>query len=151
MLGLQNEREWVSFCDKVLQQPELADGPALHRQLQARGRARRRCAQIIVEAFAAADRARRWSSGSNAAQIANARVNTMHDVWAHPQLKARGRWREVGSPAGPLPALLPPGTWDDGPAHGPGAGARRAHRRDPGRARLSTPASIAALRAAEAI
>ena len=35
-----------------------------------------------------------------AAQIANAQVNTMHEVWAHPQLKARGRWREVGSPAG---------------------------------------------------
>jgi itaconate CoA-transferase len=49
-----------------------------------------------------------------AAQIANARVNTLHDLWAHPQLKARERWREVGSPAGPLPALLPPGSWDDG-------------------------------------
>ena len=45
MLGLQNEREWVSFCDKVLQQPELAQRPALRRQLQARGRARRRCAR----------------------------------------------------------------------------------------------------------
>ena len=41
MLGLQNEREWVNFCDKVLQQPELATRPALHRQRQARGRARR--------------------------------------------------------------------------------------------------------------
>ena len=39
----------------------------------------------------------------------------MHEVWEHPQLKARERWREVGSPAGPLPALLPPGSWDDGP------------------------------------
>ena len=38
----------------------------------------------------------------------------MHEVWEHPQLKARGRWREVGSPAGPLPALLPPGSWEDG-------------------------------------
>jgi crotonobetainyl-CoA:carnitine CoA-transferase CaiB-like acyl-CoA transferase len=53
------------------------------------------------------------------AQIANARVNTMHDVWAHPQLKARDRWRQVGSPAGPLPALLPPGTWNDGPRMDP--------------------------------
>ena len=48
------------------------------------------------------------------AQIANAQVNQMAQLWAHPQLKARGRWREVGSPAGPLPALLPPGSWDDG-------------------------------------
>ena len=43
----------------------------------------------------------------------------MHEVWAHPQLKARERWREVGSPAGPLPAMLPPGTWDDGPRMDP--------------------------------
>jgi itaconate CoA-transferase len=49
------------------------------------------------------------------AQIANAHMNDMHDVWAHPQLQARGRWTEVGSPVGPLPALLPPGrvdAWD---------------------------------------
>ena len=48
------------------------------------------------------------------AQIANARVNDMHDVWKHPQLQARKRWREVESPAGPIPALLPPGSWEEG-------------------------------------
>ena len=45
----------------------------------------------------------------DAASIANAHVNDMAGVWAHPQLKARDRWREVDSPAGKLPALLPPG------------------------------------------
>jgi crotonobetainyl-CoA:carnitine CoA-transferase CaiB-like acyl-CoA transferase len=44
-----------------------------------------------------------------AAPIANARMNTMADLWAHPQLKARHRWTTVDSPAGELPALLPPG------------------------------------------
>ena len=44
------------------------------------------------------------------AQIANARVNEMKDVWAHPQLKARQRWTSVQSPVGALPALLPPAT-----------------------------------------
>ena len=43
----------------------------------------------------------------------------MHEVWEHPQLTARGRWREVGSPAGPLPALLPPGSWDEEPRMDP--------------------------------
>jgi itaconate CoA-transferase len=43
------------------------------------------------------------------AQIANARVNTMRDVWAHPQLKARERWVSVETPGGMMPALLPPG------------------------------------------
>jgi len=45
----------------------------------------------------------------DAAPIANAHVNDMAGVWAHPQLKARQRWSEVDSPAGRLPALLPPG------------------------------------------
>ena len=43
------------------------------------------------------------------AQIANARMNDMAGLWAHPQLKARHRWVNVGSPAGTIPALLPPG------------------------------------------
>jgi crotonobetainyl-CoA:carnitine CoA-transferase CaiB-like acyl-CoA transferase len=48
------------------------------------------------------------------AQIANAQVNTMAEVWQHPQLAARDRWREVDTEAGRVPALLPPGSWDDG-------------------------------------
>ena len=47
------------------------------------------------------------------ARIANAQVNDMHDVWQHPQLAARRRWRDVDSPSGPIPALLPPGTDDE--------------------------------------
>jgi len=43
------------------------------------------------------------------AQIANAHVNGMADVWAHPQLAARQRITEIGSPVGPIAALLPPG------------------------------------------
>jgi crotonobetainyl-CoA:carnitine CoA-transferase CaiB-like acyl-CoA transferase len=46
------------------------------------------------------------------AQIANARVNTMEELWAHPQLGARRRWVRVGTPVGPVPALLPPGLND---------------------------------------
>ncbi len=49
----------------------------------------------------------------DAAGIANARMNDMHDVWAHPQLAARRRWAEVGTPAGPVPALVPPGVAPD--------------------------------------
>ena len=45
-----------------------------------------------------------------AAQIANARLNTVQEFWDHPQLAARDRWREVDSPVGRLRALLPPVT-----------------------------------------
>jgi crotonobetainyl-CoA:carnitine CoA-transferase CaiB-like acyl-CoA transferase len=47
------------------------------------------------------------------AQIANARMNTVQEFVEHPQLKARGRWGTVDSPAGPLPALLPPVTMEN--------------------------------------
>jgi len=107
MLGLQNEREWASFCEHVLLQPALAQDPRFATNA---GRSAERVAlrTLIVEVFGAltsADVAARL----DAAQIANARVNTLHELWVHPQLAARGRWCEVGSPAGPLPALLPPG------------------------------------------
>lgn len=112
MLGLQNEREWLSFCDTVLCRPELATDPRFAGNA-ARNAARAELRAIIDAVFATLT-APQLVERLEAAQIANARVNTMQDVWAHPQLQARGRWREVGSPAGPLPALLPPGSWDDG-------------------------------------
>jgi itaconate CoA-transferase len=34
-------------------------------------------------------------------------LNAVSDLWNHPQLKARGRWVEVDSLVGPLPALKP--------------------------------------------
>ena len=107
MLGLQNEREWVSFCEKVLLRPELAQDPRFAgnaRRIQEQQVLR----QIIVEAFAPLT-APQVVERLESAQIANARVNTMQELWAHPQLQARRRWAEVGSPAGTLPALLPPG------------------------------------------
>jgi crotonobetainyl-CoA:carnitine CoA-transferase CaiB-like acyl-CoA transferase len=117
MLGLQNEREWASFCDKVLQQPAVATDPRFTANFK-RVAERVALRQIIVDAFASLTVAQVVERLENA-QIANAQVNTMAEVWAHPQLKARGRWTEVGSPQGPLPAMLPPGTWDTGPRMDP--------------------------------
>jgi len=117
MLGLQNEREWVAFCDKVLQQPALARDPRFAGNA-CRSAERAALRAIIVEAFAPLS-AQQVVERLEAAQIANARVNTMAEVWDHPQLKARQRWREVDSPAGPLPSLLPPGSWDEEPRMDP--------------------------------
>jgi itaconate CoA-transferase len=117
MLGLQNEREWAAFCDRVLLQPALAADPRFTSNSK-RVAERVALRAIIVEAFGSLTAAQ-VVERLEAAQIANARVNTMAEVWAHPQLKARGRWREVASPVGALPALLPPGTWDEGPRMDP--------------------------------
>ena len=117
MLGLQNEREWIAFCDQVLRQPTLAADPRFA------GNAKRLSGRAALHALIA-DAFRPLTAAQvverlEAAQIASARINTMQEVWDHPQLKARGRWREVGSPVGPLPAMLPPGTWDEGPRMDP--------------------------------
>jgi crotonobetainyl-CoA:carnitine CoA-transferase CaiB-like acyl-CoA transferase len=112
MLGLQNEREWKIFCDKVLLQPELA-GEARFASNAKRSAARDELSALILQAFSrltAAQVAQRLET----AGIANAQVNTMQEVWAHPQLKARERWRQVDTSAGAIPALLPPGSWQHG-------------------------------------
>ncbi len=110
MLGLQNEREWQIFCERVLERPALAGDPRFASNAS-RTVAREALRAIIVEAFAALG-AEQVVARLDAAQIANARVNTMAEVWAHPQLRARARWTEVGTPSGPIAALLPPGTRD---------------------------------------
>ncbi len=112
MLGLQNEREWKTFCEQVLQQPALASEER-YASNPKRVANRADLYETIVQAFApltAAEVVQRLE----AAQIANAQVNTMAEVWAHPQLKARERWTEVETSVGTVPALLPPGSWSKG-------------------------------------
>ncbi|MBF0674494.1 CaiB/BaiF CoA-transferase family protein [Pseudomonas sp.] len=107
MLGLQNEREWLAFCDKVLLQPELARDERFSANFK-RSENRAELRAIIVETFSTLS-ADEVIARLDAAPIANAHVNDMAGVWAHPQLKARQRWTDVGSPSGMIPALLPPG------------------------------------------
>jgi itaconate CoA-transferase len=108
MLGLQNEREWKAFCDTCLEQAELAGDPRFNANFK-RSAAREELYAIIVERFSHLS-AQQVIERLEAAQIANAHVNDMADVYAHPQLRARQRWVEVDSPQGLLPALLPPGS-----------------------------------------
>jgi itaconate CoA-transferase len=107
MLGLQNEREWAAFCQHVLRQP---DRPSDERFSSNSRRVSNRQAlrSTIVETFASMT-ADEVLGRLEDAQIANARVNDMHDVWRHPQLRARGCWTEVSTPSGTIPALFPPG------------------------------------------
>jgi itaconate CoA-transferase len=110
MLGLQNEREWKAFCEKMLSRPALAADGRFDTNAKRHER-RAEVTALIDEVFSTLG-AQELVARLDAAGIANARVNTPEDVWEHPQLKARQRWREMGSPEGPLPALLPPATHD---------------------------------------
>ncbi|HEK1687032.1 TPA: CoA transferase [Pseudomonas putida] len=107
MLGLQNEREWQLFCEKVLLDPALASDARFSANFR-RSENREVLRQIIIDGFAELSLDEVVARLEDA-QIANARVNDMQGVWQHPQLKARDCWREVDSPAGKLPSLLPPG------------------------------------------
>lgn len=107
MLGLQNEREWTQFCEKVLEKPELLQDARFSSNAD-RSANRENLRSIIVEKFAELG-TQSVIDRLDKAAIANAKVNTMHQVWQHQQLRARNRWVEVDSPEGRLPALLPPG------------------------------------------
>ncbi|WP_372524433.1 CaiB/BaiF CoA transferase family protein [Piscinibacter sp.] len=148
MLGLQNEREWLVFCEKVLLQPALANDERFASNSK-RSAAREALRALIVEVFASMS-ASEVVARLDAAQIANAQVNTMHELWQHPQLAARGRWREVGSPAGTLPAMLPPGNWTEGPRMDPVPALGEHTDAILGELGLA-PGDIAALRSAQAV
>ena len=107
MLGLQNEREWKVFCEVVLQNVALTTDPLFDSNGR-RNANREPLKAIILAAFGQLTTAQ-VVERLDLAQIANARMNSMAEVWAHPQLKARERWQNVGSPVGDIPALLPPG------------------------------------------
>jgi itaconate CoA-transferase len=110
ILGIQNEREWAAFCEKVLGNAELAADPRFDSNAR-RNENRAALQAIILDVFRALGTVQ-VEQRLDEAQIANARMNDMAGLWSHPQLKARERWRQVGTPAGDIPALLPPGRND---------------------------------------
>lgn len=104
--AIQNEREWAAFCSEVLQAPEIAtdplfagnalrvdNRPLLHEKINA--------VLNVLDADQVLARL-------DAANIANAKLRTMHEFAAHPQLEERRRWTHVDSPAGSVRSLIPP-------------------------------------------
>ena len=110
MLGLQNEREWVQFCELVLENPELAKDEQFDRNFK-RNEKRVELLKIIDACFSKLT-SEQLIARLEKAQIANAHLNDMEGLWKHQQLKARKRWTTVGTPNGEIAALLPPGIND---------------------------------------
>ena len=108
-LGIQNEREWHRFCAEVLGRADLADDPRFNTNTL-RSDHRDELTDAIEE-ITIALQADELVARLDAAQIANARLRTMSGLVDHPQLAARGRWREFSSPVGTLMGLLPPATF----------------------------------------
>ena len=110
MLGLQNEREWVQFCEIVLENTALAKDERFDRNFK-RNEKRAELLQIIDACFSKLT-SEQLIARLDQAQIANAHLNDMEGLWKHEQLKARERFTEVATPNGPIAALLPPGLND---------------------------------------
>lgn len=110
MLGLQNDREWVLFCEVVLENQALAKDERFDKNFK-RNEKRDELLSIIDACFSKLT-TQQVIAKLDQAQIANARLNDMQGLWNHDQLKARDRWVQVGSPVGPIPAMLPPGSND---------------------------------------
>ena len=104
--GVQNEREWLAFCQKVLRQPPLAADS----RFNSNSRRVKHLTELhdIVDPILSALSAKEAIARLDQAGVAHARFNTVDDFAAHPQFSARGRWTNVGSPVGPLRALYPP-------------------------------------------
>ena len=105
-IAVQNEREWVRFCETVLTDPAIAadarfNAPA-HRQ------ANRDALYALIEETTKQLTGAELTARLEAGDIAFAEMRSIQGFVDHPQLKERNRFREIASPAGPLWALLPP-------------------------------------------
>ncbi|MFF9409335.1 CaiB/BaiF CoA transferase family protein [Streptomyces anandii] len=112
LLSVQNDREWRRLAEQVIGRPELGTDPAFATNA-ARVAHRDRTDELVGKALGGmgADEA---MARLSEAGIACARLRDVHELAEHPQLAARERWREVGTPTGPLRALLPPITLPGG-------------------------------------
>jgi itaconate CoA-transferase len=113
-LAIQNAREWTRLCADVLKRPEWATDPRFATNpLRVTNRD---ALDAAIAAVASTLTAAELIARLDNAQIAHARLNTMADFVAHPQLSARNRWRQIDTPNGSITSLLPPVTIDAEPA-----------------------------------
>jgi len=105
-LGIQSDREWQALCREILGRPELgADPRFVHNPERVEHNDE---IQPLVEAAFAGRAVREVMAALEECGIACAEMRRPEELLIHPQLAARDRWREVGSPGGPIQALLPP-------------------------------------------
>ena len=124
VLGTTNDREWRRLAE-MIGRPELAD-ESRYAHNDNRVEARDEL-DAVVGAWCAEHTLAEIQKTADAAGIGNARLNSVRDLAEHPQLVERGRWREVGTPSGPVPALLPPAVADGWPVRSCAVPALGAH------------------------
>ena len=113
VLGTTNDKEWRRLATDVLRRPDLADDPRY--ATNSDRVARRAELDAVIGEWAAGLSLAQCRQAAEAATLGHARLNRPTEVLGHPQLTERDRWREIGSPVGPVLGLLPPpesADWD---------------------------------------
>jgi itaconate CoA-transferase len=106
VLGTTNDREWQRLARDVLGRPDLAQDPRYGTNAD---RCQRRAElDAVIAAWASRLPLTECRAAAEAASLGHARLNRPTEILDHPQLAERDRWREIGSPAGPVLGLLPP-------------------------------------------
>jgi crotonobetainyl-CoA:carnitine CoA-transferase CaiB-like acyl-CoA transferase len=106
LLAVQNPPEWLRLCEIVLDRPDLVTDPRFATNPD-RVAHRDELEAIIAAAVA------RLSTGEleqllERAGVAHARMNDVEQLWQHPVLSGRDRWRDIQAPGGSVRALSPP-------------------------------------------
>jgi crotonobetainyl-CoA:carnitine CoA-transferase CaiB-like acyl-CoA transferase len=106
VLGTTNDREWQRLARDVLGRPDLAEDPRY--ATNSDRCARREELDAVIGSWAAGMTLADARAAAEAASLGHARLNKPSDLLNHPQHTERDRWREIGSPGGPVLGLLPP-------------------------------------------
>ncbi|CAM2764625.1 CaiB/BaiF CoA transferase family protein [Skermania piniformis] len=112
VLGTTNDREWQRLTE-MIDRPDLAAEPRYARNEDRCAAANREAIDAEVAKWTGERSLAEIQAAADAAGIGNSRLGTVRDLSTHPQLAERGRWRQVGTPVGPVPALLPPAVATD--------------------------------------
>ena len=105
-IAVQNEREWMRFCETVLADPAIATDARFNAPAQRQ--ANRDALYALIEETTKQLTGAELTARLEAGDIAFAEMRSIQGFVDHPQLKERNRFREIASPAGPLWAMLPP-------------------------------------------
>jgi crotonobetainyl-CoA:carnitine CoA-transferase CaiB-like acyl-CoA transferase len=106
LFSVQTQAQWRAFCDVVCGHPEWETDERFTTSTLRRVN-RNSLEEMIEDVLTTLPRSE-VERRLEAADIPFGSVNEVDEFVSHPQLAARDRWREVGSPAGPLRAIIPP-------------------------------------------
>ncbi|MBA1145085.1 CaiB/BaiF CoA transferase family protein [Mesorhizobium neociceri] len=101
IFSVQNDREWVNFCEKFLKQPDLIRGPGFADNMERLGH-RAQLDEMIGKRFSELS-CHEAMRELEAAGLAYGRLNEVADVSSHPHL----RKVQVGTPEGTVETIAP--------------------------------------------